>query len=381
MPTTTNYIWDEDNLLAEADGSSTIQTVYTNEPEQYGNLISTRLPVAGTPTTVYHHFDALGSTRQLTNAAGSVSDSVIYDAWGNVVTRSGMTPTSMRWIAEVGYYFDPETGLLSVRRRPYGPVISRWTTVDPLAPLHGPTPFTYAYNNPIVSTDPSGMLGTQLLAPLVQNCGFLCLPIHWTLDETEENGFIIQKISVSVVAKLCAEELYFYYPKCSGTADLRPGPDASLSRTLQYYELWLVKGGVLYDNKTVVSSGKHAHDRVGICIGDPCSFSQRTYHVKAEAAFFPVDHPPGDWGAPPGGWDEWQEGGVPAAGKLFSVCADALEIEFAPTVTREVFYAWYCCNQICLGSVSGSDNQHAFKVYQLRGCRTGPCRDCREQPS
>jgi hypothetical protein len=42
MPTT-NYIWDEDNLLAKADGTKTIQTVYTNEPQQYGNRVSSRV--------------------------------------------------------------------------------------------------------------------------------------------------------------------------------------------------------------------------------------------------------------------------------------------------------------------------------------------------
>lgn len=62
----TEYIWDEDNLVAETDGTNAVNVVYTNEPQQYGNLISTR--IAG--TTSYHHFDALGSTRQLTNSAG-----------------------------------------------------------------------------------------------------------------------------------------------------------------------------------------------------------------------------------------------------------------------------------------------------------------------
>ncbi len=42
MPTT-NYIWDEDNLLAETDGNNVVQTVYTNEPQQYGNLVSSRI--------------------------------------------------------------------------------------------------------------------------------------------------------------------------------------------------------------------------------------------------------------------------------------------------------------------------------------------------
>src|SRR5579864_8302728 len=126
MPTTTKYIWDEENLLAEADGTDTIQTVYTNEPEQYGNLISTRLPVAGTPTTVYHHFDALGSTRQLTNAAGGTTDTVLYDAWGNVVSRTGTTGVNSLWFGEQGYRHDPETGFTCTARRTYGPGIARW---------------------------------------------------------------------------------------------------------------------------------------------------------------------------------------------------------------------------------------------------------------
>jgi hypothetical protein len=35
MPTT-NFIWDEQNYLAETDQNNVIQTVYTNEPQQYG---------------------------------------------------------------------------------------------------------------------------------------------------------------------------------------------------------------------------------------------------------------------------------------------------------------------------------------------------------
>src|SRR5579863_8564166 len=115
MPTTTNYIWDEDNLLAEADVNNVVQTVYTNEPQQYGNLVSSRIPIAGTPTTVYHHFDALGSTRQLTNSAGAVTDTMIYDAWGNVVSRTGTNGVTLLWDGQPGYYTDRETGLLSVR--------------------------------------------------------------------------------------------------------------------------------------------------------------------------------------------------------------------------------------------------------------------------
>src|SRR5579872_769578 len=43
MPTTTNYIWDDENYLAESDATNTINVVYTNEPRPYGNLVSSRI--------------------------------------------------------------------------------------------------------------------------------------------------------------------------------------------------------------------------------------------------------------------------------------------------------------------------------------------------
>jgi RHS repeat-associated protein len=161
MPTTTNYIWDEDNLLAEADGTNTINTVYTNEPQQYGNLVSTRI----SGETSYHHFDAIGSTRQLTNAVGHVTDTAIYDAWGNVVNRSGATGVMLLWIGEIGYYLDSETFLFSIRVRPDGPNIARWTAVDPLTIEEWQAPYVYSANSPVRFTDPSGLQPQAPVAP------------------------------------------------------------------------------------------------------------------------------------------------------------------------------------------------------------------------
>src|SRR5207253_1018435 len=136
----------------EADGNDAIQTVYTNEPQQYGNLISSR--IAG--TTSYHHFDALGSTRQLTNAAGSTTDSVIYDAWGNVVARTGTTSLALLWLGESAYYNDTESGLTYIRARQYGPTIARWVSRDSLLFISAPFPYIYVANRPLVAIDPSG---------------------------------------------------------------------------------------------------------------------------------------------------------------------------------------------------------------------------------
>jgi RHS repeat-associated protein len=152
MSTKTKFIWDDDNLLAEADATNTINTVYTNEPQQYGNLISSRI----SGTTSYHEFDALGSTRQLTNSAGGATDTMVYDAWGNMAARTGSTASFFLWIGQLGYYSDAETNLRTIRERSYSPATGRWTSVDPLAFLRLPDRYGYVSNRPLHSFDPSG---------------------------------------------------------------------------------------------------------------------------------------------------------------------------------------------------------------------------------
>ena len=158
MPTT-KYIWDEDNYLAEADATDAINVVYTNEPQQYGNLISTRIASA----TSYHHFDALGSTRQLTNSAGTVTDTVVYDAWGNVVSRTGTTAVRLCWVGELGYYIDIELTAVYVRSRVYLPSIAVWLSIDPVfgsSEYDAPSfivPYAYVNGGPLFYVDPSGL--------------------------------------------------------------------------------------------------------------------------------------------------------------------------------------------------------------------------------
>ncbi len=147
----TKYLWDGDNILAETDGNDTVTTVYTNEPQQYGNLVSQR---SGS-TTSYFHFDALGSTRQLTTTAGAVSDTFTYNAWGEEVARTGTTATPFRWIGELGYYWDTDRQLYYIRRRSYSAPLGRWLAVDPLFYWIGTVRARYATNEMPVFRDAS----------------------------------------------------------------------------------------------------------------------------------------------------------------------------------------------------------------------------------
>jgi len=246
MRTTTKYIWDEDNLLAETDVNNVVQTVYTNEPQQYGNLISTRLPIAGTPTTAYHHFDAIGSTRKLTNAVGGTTDTMVYDAWGNVVNRTGTTGANLLWIGEAGYYFDAETGLVYIRERVYGPATARWTAVEPLALLATLIKYLYALNSPLIFTDPSGLFCQP--QPINQDTG--CDPKKDCETCLEAKGLYPQ-----VAPKIeCVEKMKCNYTLeclCCGNTDSVPTGKASAC--------------TLVDNADVV--------RVSVCCqgGDPRS--------------------------------------------------------------------------------------------------------------
>ena len=169
MVATTKFIWDEDNYLEETDGANSVQAVYTNEPMQYGNLISQR---SGS-TTSYCHFDGLGSIRQLTTVAAATSDTFLYTAWGEEVARDGTTMVGFRWIGEIGYYVDLESSSHYIRARHYIADTGRFTTVDPR--LTGPgwlpgrvllkgssaapndNPYVYADGSPIIAIDPSGL--------------------------------------------------------------------------------------------------------------------------------------------------------------------------------------------------------------------------------
>ena len=150
---TKKQIWDGENILLETDGANATQVVYTNEPAGYGNLVSQRRG----STTSYYLFDALGSTRKLTNAAGSVTDSYDYRAYGETYAATAPTTNVFRWVGEKGYYFDVDRSAYSLSARHYSPKQGRFLSNDPIG-FKGSEWNLYEYvsSSPINGSDPSG---------------------------------------------------------------------------------------------------------------------------------------------------------------------------------------------------------------------------------
>jgi len=100
--------------------------------------------------------------RFLTDSAGAVTDTYTYDAFGNLIERTGSTPNDYLYSGE---QFDPNIGFYYLRARYLNPQSGRFQTMDsyegevfePLS-LHK---YTYAHLNPVDNTDPSGHMVIQ----------------------------------------------------------------------------------------------------------------------------------------------------------------------------------------------------------------------------
>jgi RHS repeat-associated protein len=156
---TTQYLVEDDKnptgLPQDFDEltNGTVTRTYT-----YGlQRIDENQVLNGVWTPSFYEYDGGGNVRQLTNVAGTVTDSYEYDAFGNKFTVSGTTPNNYLYRGE---QYDPDLGLYYLRARYYNPATGRFMSRDPgdgkrVDPktLHK---YLYAGGDPINVWDPTG---------------------------------------------------------------------------------------------------------------------------------------------------------------------------------------------------------------------------------
>ena len=135
-------------LETDAAGTPLAQYVYGHQP----------ISRSAGGNTAYLHPDAGLSVRQLTNAAGQVTDSYTFDAFGQPLTAAGANDNPCRY---AGGRVQPESGLYEFGRRWYDPQSGRFLSRDPLPgkPEQPASynPYAYAANSPTNLVDPSGL--------------------------------------------------------------------------------------------------------------------------------------------------------------------------------------------------------------------------------
>ncbi len=150
---TTNYLVDKNRphaqVLREIDGlgNERVSYVYGDDllSQQRGGVNS------------YYGYDGQMSARQLTDAAGAVTDTYDFDGFGVLLGSSGSTVNDYLYAGE---FLDPNTGFYYLRARWMVPELGRFLSADSFeglsfdpATLHR---YTYALNNPVNRIDPGG---------------------------------------------------------------------------------------------------------------------------------------------------------------------------------------------------------------------------------
>jgi RHS repeat-associated protein len=157
---TTRYLVDTNSptgyaqVVEEVVGGQTVRA-YT-----YGHdLVSQNRLVGGNWTPSFYGYDGQGSVRFLTNVSGAVTDTYDYDAFGNVVARTGTTANDYLYRGE---QFDSDLGAYFLRARYYDQRRGRFLSSDEFAgfaddplSLHK---YLYASADPVNNSDPSGYM-------------------------------------------------------------------------------------------------------------------------------------------------------------------------------------------------------------------------------
>ncbi len=132
---------------------ATINCAYT-----YGSTLISQDRFNGSSWVAsFYGYDGHNNVRYLTDASANVTDTYDYDAFGNLIARTGSTVNKYQFTGE---QYDAELGLYYLRARYHNPDTGRFWSQDSFegdgtdpSSLHK---YTYCENNPVNAYDPSG---------------------------------------------------------------------------------------------------------------------------------------------------------------------------------------------------------------------------------
>jgi len=148
---TTRYLLDGASVLEELDGTNATAIAYLNNPQKIDEVLAYQRHSAAE----YPHTDALGSVYAATDSTGVVVHRYDFDVYGKRADLGGSAAA-----IDVGYTgrrHDPN-GLINNGRRERNPLLATWMSADPIGMVGGPNAYSYVGANPVMFTDPTGMI-------------------------------------------------------------------------------------------------------------------------------------------------------------------------------------------------------------------------------
>ncbi len=164
---TTYFLYDGENLVGEYDENGELLKGYIFQPNSDAGstpIASKLIADNGGFVYQYHQNDHLDTPQLLTNRDGTIAWQGNYDAFGRVTNSGGNASNKIRF---PGQYYDQETGLNYNWNRFYNPQTGRYISSDPIGLGGGPNTYTYALNNPLILTDPTGEIVPLILGAMI----------------------------------------------------------------------------------------------------------------------------------------------------------------------------------------------------------------------
>ncbi|MEW6104219.1 MAG: RHS repeat-associated core domain-containing protein, partial [bacterium] len=185
---TMNYLYDDQDLIAEYSPEGTLTSRYTFGPG-IDNPISVRIG----SESYFYHLDGLGSVIFITDKEKNIVSSYNYDAFGMPFGSSSIPNPFLFTSRE----YEPKANLYYYRARYYDPEVGRFLSMDPILGLlqsglcpscskvsfsFNPIlpyllklpemlhPYVYVENNPVNLVDPKGLIGIKSGCDCLMDC-------------------------------------------------------------------------------------------------------------------------------------------------------------------------------------------------------------------
>ena len=146
-------VFDGANPYMDFNGSGAVTQRYLTDPRGVSQFYARVDP---TGVVNWYLTDNLGSIRQIVDTSGNVVDTLVYSAFGSIVSETNATNGDR--FKYTGGANDSTTGNDQFGLRYYGPGAGRFVSQDPIGFGAGDTDlYRYVFNSAINRVDPSGL--------------------------------------------------------------------------------------------------------------------------------------------------------------------------------------------------------------------------------
>jgi RHS repeat-associated protein len=172
--TTTNYLLDGDQEIAELDASGSLVRRYIPGPSADERIAVAEGGSTTAPILTYFHANHQGSVLAMTDSAGNAvscaqgvnCQRLAYDEYGILSTSATTTGEVYRY---TGRSYDQETGLYYSRARYYAPSIGRFLQTDPVGSKDDLNAYLYVHGDPMNFVDHNGKWPTEIHESIIDH--------------------------------------------------------------------------------------------------------------------------------------------------------------------------------------------------------------------